>query len=172
MELKYNSQLGQDKWVCETLKFLKNGVWVDVGCGMPDDINNTYVLEKELGWKGISIDINPRLTDAWEGAGRDAKMVYTTDAIALDYKKLFEENNMPKVIDYLTVDLEPPTLTLEALFKIPFDDYKFKCITYETDSYRNFDTVEPSREFIQSKGYKLVKEVNRQDDYWIHPDLV
>ena len=79
---------------------------------------------------------------------------------------------MPKVIDYLTVDLEPPTLTLEALFKIPFDDYKFKCITYETDRYRNFDTVEPSREFIQSKGYKLVKEVNSQDDYWIHPDLV
>ena len=130
MELEYNSQIGQDKWVCKTLNFLKNGVWVDVGCGHPDYINNTYVLERELGWRGISIDKDPELTDQWEGVGRDVEMVYTTDAVALDYKKLFEENDMPKVIDYLTLDLEPPTLTLKALFLIPFDDYKFKCITY------------------------------------------
>jgi len=173
MDLQYNSQLLQDKWVCETLNYMKNGTYVDLGSAEPIKGNNTYVLESRLGWRGISVDIRSEdvHSPSWTEVGRDMSMVYAADAVMLDYKKLFQEHNMPNVIDYLSMDLEPPLLTLEALYKIPFDDYKFKCITYETDAYREFDTVKPSRKFLESKGYKLVAEINNQDDYWVHPDF-
>ena len=65
------------------------------------------------------------------------------------------------------MDLEPPTITLKALFKIPFHKYKFKCITFETDEYRNFGTEVASRMFLEQQGYRLVSSVNRQDDFWV-----
>tara|TARA_R100000808_G_C2154277_1_gene165153 strand:- start:7225 stop:7791 length:567 start_codon:yes stop_codon:yes gene_type:complete len=172
MELQFNSQIQQDKWICQVLENLKNGTWVDIGCGAPIYINNTYVLENQLGWKGISLDLDKSSTDQWREVGRDTKMVFNQDALTTDYKKLFEECNMPKVIDYLSLDLEPPQLTLQALYKIPFDDYKFKCVTYETDVYRTLETVEPSRKLFAEKGYILVQEMGSQDDFYIHPDCV
>ena len=78
---------------------------------------------------------------------------------------------MPKVIDYLSLDLEPPNVTLKALEKLFETDYMFNFITYETDAYRNPETVEPSRNLLSNKGYVLIKNVNNQDDFYIHATL-
>lgn len=168
--MNFYSQIDQDKWVCETLKYKTNGYWVDIGCGEPTYINNTYAFETQLGWKGISIDLDPGAIDRWKKSGRNVDLLIHHDALTLDYEKLFESNSFPNVIDYLSLDLEPPTVTLEALYKLPFDKYKFRCITFETDDYRNFGTKLPSREFLISKGYTLVVS-GRQDDFWIHKDF-
>ena len=56
----YLSQFGQDKYAHE--HFFQNkhdGVFVDVGAHDGIAINNTYFLEKELGWTGICIEPNP-----------------------------------------------------------------------------------------------------------------
>ena len=45
--------------------------------------------------------------------------------LEIDYKKLFEDNNMPIDIDYLQIDIEPAHNTLECLKKIPFNKYNF-----------------------------------------------
>jgi len=164
--MKYYSQIGQDKWVCETLNFKKRGTWVDIGCDRPIAINNTYALETELDWSGLSVDINQKSIDEWEGKRSTAGLL-CANALKIDYAQWFEDNNLPVVVDYLSLDLEPPTLTLEVLYKIPFDKYKFKCITYETDAYRNLGTQEPSRAYLLSKGYVLVRG-SQQDDFWVY----
>lgn len=52
------SQAGQDLFVVAMTQGIQNGTWLEIGCGKPIGSNNTYLLEKRLGWSGISIDIN------------------------------------------------------------------------------------------------------------------
>ena len=44
----------------------REGVFVDVGCAWPIEKNNTYYLEKHLGWTGIGIDGLPDFAAAWK----------------------------------------------------------------------------------------------------------
>jgi FkbM family methyltransferase len=48
---------GIDLIITNIFKNLKNGTYVDVGCGHPIKNNNTYLLNKK-GWKGINIDLD------------------------------------------------------------------------------------------------------------------
>lgn len=163
--------LFQDRWVCQTLDFKREGTFVDIGCRGPvAGGNNTYALESQLAWRGVSVDCVKEYIDLWEKSDRDESGAYCLDAVHTDYEALFEENNLPEVIDYLSIDLEPPLITLKALFKIPFHKYKFRCITFETDEYRGFGTEGPSRMFLEQQGYLLVSSIKRQDDYWVYKE--
>jgi len=44
----------------------RGGVFVDVGCAWPIDANNTYYLEKHLGWTGLGIDALSDYAEAWQ----------------------------------------------------------------------------------------------------------
>ena len=79
---------------------------------------------------------------------------------------------MPIVIDYLSVDIEPPLLTFAALKKLFETDYVFGVVTFETDFYREQSTRDESRELFKQKGYVFIKELNSQDDYYIHSSFV
>jgi hypothetical protein len=57
--VKYYSEIGQDKWVLETMfPGLGNGYFVDLGSGHGTIGSNTKALE-EAGWTGICIDPFP-----------------------------------------------------------------------------------------------------------------
>jgi FkbM family methyltransferase len=58
--LHYASHIGQDAWVAECLQFKSDGFFLDFGAFDGETISNTYVLEKELGWRGICVEPNPR----------------------------------------------------------------------------------------------------------------
>ena len=135
------SDCSQDRFVVDTLNQHKNGFWVELGCQGPIQSSNTHILEVDHGWRGLSIDISQPHIDLWEGV-RNTEHLVCADAITLDYS--------------LSLDLEPPSITLEALYKLPFDKYKFRVITFEHDEYRGTGTKEPSREFLLSLGYSLV----------------
>jgi len=47
------SQLGQDLFVLNELKYKKNGYFVEFGAGNGKHLSNTYLLEKKYNWKGI-----------------------------------------------------------------------------------------------------------------------
>lgn len=51
------SQAGQDLFVIAMTQGKRQGTWLEIGCGWPICSNNTYLLEKRLGWRGISIDV-------------------------------------------------------------------------------------------------------------------
>jgi hypothetical protein len=174
--MDFYSQIGQDRLVLKYLKNKKNGTFVDIGCGFPKYINNTYLLETEFDWNGVSVDLimyteQDGLT--WND-NRKTKLVLN-DALTIDYSTLFKESNLPINIDYLSMDLEPPDLSLECLFKIPFDEYQFNIITFEVDNNREGDEnrINKSREFLTSKGYTLIGSLcSGQDDVYLHNSLI
>jgi hypothetical protein len=161
----------QDQFVAETLNFMKNGIFLDIGCYHYQDISNTYYLEKELNWKGIAIDLDGSFEQGWI-ENRPNSVFVCSDAVTMDYDALLKANNMPLVIDYLSVDLEPPVLTFAALKKLFETDYTFKVVTFETDYYRETSTRDESRELFKQRGYVFIKELNQQDDYYIHSSYI
>jgi len=173
--MKSYSQNNQDNLVLEYLNNKTQGFFLDIGCCYPKTINNTYLLEKEFGWDGISIDIHDFIEpngETWDNLRKSKRII--KDALQIDYLELLKENNAPKTINFLSMDLEPPDLTLECLSKIPFDEYTFNAILFEIDDERepNFEhRKKESRKRLQSKGYVLLGNIGGQDDFYVHQSL-
>ena len=54
---KNYSQANQDMFVLMMLDGKRNGTFLEIGAHEPINISNTYLLEKDFDWNGISIDI-------------------------------------------------------------------------------------------------------------------
>jgi len=179
----YQGQAEQDKFVLNILKEKKNGYFLEIGSNDPININNTYLLEKQYDWKGIMIEYNESFLNSYK-IHRTNSIHIINDATTVDYKNVFEKNNMPLSFDYLQIDLEAANgstiQTLQKLDKEIFDTYKFATITFEHDIYHtNFDnTLLKSRDIFKKRGYVCVFEdinnqgVNPFEDWYVHPDLV
>lgn len=167
MDDKYTSQhpVCQDRWVDLWLGRKHGGTFLDVGCGHHKQISNTCFLEQCRGWRGVAIDANPAFESGWLQERPSSRFI-CTDATAIDYAALLNLHQMPERIDYLSMDLEPPTLTLLALEKVLQSGRRFTCITYETDWYREKSTREPSRKMLSDLGYRL-EIPGDQDDFWV-----
>lgn len=173
------SQIGQDLFVKRLLQEKKDGLFLDIGGAWPVYLNNTYLLEKNYNWTGTSIELESVYEAEWK-AKRNSKFL-VQNALTADYNTiitdLLKENNKDR-IDYLSVDLEPPIITLEALRKVPFDLCRFSIITFEHDMYRTDNghdfgqlyTLNESRALLTDKGYKLLF-ANMQEDWWVDPVL-
>lgn len=176
MNEKTYSQIGQDIFVKRVLQEKTNGLFVDIGAAWPDNINNTYLFEKHYNWTGLSVEFDPQYERMWKASDRTSKFI-CDDALKVDYvfeiNKLLTDNKVDR-IDYLSVDIEPPILTLKALQKVPLDKFRFSVITFEHDMYRTdngheFDqqyTMRTSRELLSSHGYSLIF-ANMQEDWWV-----
>ena len=57
----YTSQIGQDKWVLETLKNKHSGYFIEMGAGDGVYVSNTYFMETQMGWTGLCVEPNPIL---------------------------------------------------------------------------------------------------------------
>ncbi|HUI96850.1 MAG TPA: FkbM family methyltransferase [Xanthobacteraceae bacterium] len=53
------SQLWQDVWALYRTGFKRSGFFVDVGASDGVQWSNTYLLEKDFGWRGVLIEPNP-----------------------------------------------------------------------------------------------------------------
>ena len=170
------SQAFQDIFVLSMLSGKKNGTYVEIGGDHPLVINNSYLLESEFGWRGISFEIIQTAVNFYNSLRKNPCLC--EDATTADYKKIFEDNNLPKQIDYLQVDIEPAQQTLNALLQLPHDDYRFSVITYESDIYRDGpDCQEEAMKFLESHGYELVvrnvaNEGNPYEDWYVDPQIV
>ena len=168
---KNYSQIGQDRFVLWLFKKDYRGVFVDIGCSLPDKINNTLLLE-ENGWTGISLDIVDYKKE-WQIRKTSFLM---EDALKCDYKQIFNQNNIPNIIDYLNLDIEGEGLRYLALKRIIESDYEFKVITIEHDAYRGYDLTErvPQRKLLTDKKYFLLcsnvlSNGVPLEDWWINP---
>ena len=170
------SQSMQDIFVMSMLDGKRNGVYVEIGADQPRVISNTYLLEKDFDWSGISFELDADKV-AFFNTIRKNKCL-CEDATLYDYKSLFEELNYPKQIDYLQLDIDPAEGTLRALKALPLDDYRFSVITYETDVYSSGADIQDEQiEILESHGYQLVAknvkcEGNPYEDWWIDPAIV
>ena len=89
------------------------------------------------------------------------------DATKIDYKNLFEMNNVPLNIDYLQIDLHVDNgSTLNTLKKLNLevmDKHKFATITFEHDIYSTnyLNTRLASRKIFEDRGYvRVFSDIN------------
>jgi hypothetical protein len=149
------SQSFQDLFVLSILDGKTNGNYVEIGGDHPIIINNSYLLETEYSWDGISFEIDSNKVEYYNSIRKNSCIC--SDATQVDYLKIFNEHNMPQRIDYLQVDIEPSWQSLNALKSLPLDQYRFSVITFETDLYNDgADSAEESHKILSELGYKLV----------------
>ena len=182
VEVNFESESHQDRFAISILKNKRNGFFVELGSASPKFSNNTFFMELYLGWHGIMVEMDPKYEASYKEIRHNSVHVMK-NALDIDYKELFKKHNVPKNIDYLQVDLDVNNnSTLELLYKLEkevMDEYKFACITFETDHYldRN-NTKEISREIFKRHGYELVfciKVPNTDkefEDWYCFPNLV
>ena len=170
---KNYSQSYQDLFVLMALDGKEWGSWIEIGCAHPTYGNNTKLLE-ELGWDGVSIDIDSNVVDNWKDR---VTIPYQMDATKIDWEKM-PIWGLDNVTDYLQIDVDPPHISYEVLLKIPFWKHKFRVITFEHDYYMDDSVREKSRKYLRSFGYELVvndiavDEYSSYEDWWVHPELV
>jgi len=169
------SQCGQDIFVYNMLK-IKNGTFLDLGCYLPKNINNTYLLELN-GWTGISLDIMD-YSKEWEV--RKNKFIQQ-DCMNVNLDEILETHYDNEVIDYLSLDMEVLGDRFKLLEKVLKTKYSFKVITIEHDSHIGNEYVInekiPQRDLLLKNGYVLLcADVSQKDhptlfyeDWWINP---
>lgn len=172
------SQALQDMFVLAATNGKKNGTYLEIGSNHPTHNNNTFLLENEFDWRGVSVELEASYNNEFNLIRKNPAM--TEDATECNYDYLLSVYGTGTVVDYLQVDCEPAEITFKALQKIPFDKYTFKVITYEHDSY--LDPSEKykklSREYLEKLGYKLIignvaVDMNSSfEDWYVHPDHV
>jgi len=74
-------------------------------------------------------------------------------------ERLFIENKLPSVVDYISMDIEGAEW--HAFKDFPFDKYLFKCMTIERPN-------DELRKLLKKNGYVIIKEIPGLDVFYIH----
>jgi hypothetical protein len=178
----YNGDSSQELFVIDVLEQKKHGYYVELGAFNSRLGSNTYHLEKDYLWEGVSFEVvdERRL----EFVSNRTNPCYG-DALQFNYIEYFEKNNYPKQIDYLQVDIDAGYdydcrpignhyLTLLGLISLPLTQYRFSVITFEHDAnmyFRNAAMRDAQREILDSLGYTLVVR-EKHEDWWVDPNVI
>lgn len=175
LQFIYNYEFGTPTaaFVYKILDDKKNGSFIEVGSSHWKENSNTYVLEKHFGWEGIGLDIEQHFVNDYNN-NRISKCIQA-DALNFNWDKYLEENNFPKQIDFLQIDVDDiiPFSNVLALINFPFSRYTFSVVAIEhianiDSKYENSKNVQT--EILKLHGYKLVASFFT-DEWWIHESL-
>jgi len=189
----YSSQIGQDKWVLETMfPGVTDGYFLDVGSGHGTFHSNTVELERR-GWSGICVDPFPTHMETrtcqmfkeivWSVPGK-VMTFYKADGLAgvEDTLNRWRDQALkaPSVqlttvtLDDLLTRAKAPSFIhfmsldiegaeLEALRAFPFDRIRLGALAIE----HNYEEPKRSQlvEFLASKGYRRTHGFNQDDFY-------
>ena len=169
---KNYSQVWQDIFALVVNDAKVDGTFLEIGGAQPFIGNNTWLLEEGYNWRGLSIELDHDLCAMWQG-NRPNTTLFEADAVEFDYVKAVDDIGLPRHMDYLSFDLEPPHVTLDALKKFPLDKLQFNCITYEHDAYRQWGDIYAHRDIFNTHGYDLVGENIRNgpctmEEWYVH----
>lgn len=170
------SQVNQDRFVLKLIG--KNGYFLDIGCGWDHSgmNSNTFLLE-ENGWSGVCIDGHAPSLENRRAVSKRANCVVAMlpqDSLSDILKKY----NAPKTIDYVSLDIDPTSII--GLECFPFEEYEFKVMTFEHDSYSiGEDQKNRAHKILTDRGYyRLCDNVRVPEamgdgryfeDWWINP---
>jgi hypothetical protein len=176
IEINY-SEAYQDLFALAVSNGKINGTYVEIGSGDPYHGNNTYLLEKQFNWRGVSLDINEDFVKSHNDQRNHTCLL--KDATNVNYSALFESQGFEEIIDYLQIDCDPPAVSFTVLLSIPFEKYKFRAITFEHDHYAEPTSKyrEKARKYLESYGYVVfATDISPDDhrpyeDWFVHPDL-
>jgi hypothetical protein len=182
MTQTWSNRSAQEDFVLNVLGNKKGGHYVELGAFHSKNGSNTNRLENEFGWKGVSFEIKEELRKEFNENRSNPCM---GDALDFNYISYFEENNFPKQIDYLQVDIDAgyrkdgrpdgsAYTSLHGLLAVPLNSYRFTVITFEHDAnmyWRNDVMRDVQREILDSLGYSIVVRTE-SEDWWIDPNVI
>jgi hypothetical protein len=169
---------GIQDFVLNILERKEKGFFVEVGAFHSERGNNTHILERNFNWQGFALDIVPAFVKEYNENRTNPCILH--DAVSFDYKKYFEENNFPKQMDFLQIDIDstPGSCTsvqnLLALIQVPLNEYRFSVITFEHDMIenpKNKTVRDAQREILLGLGYALVVQLS-YEDWWVDPKII
>jgi len=150
--ITFYSQANQDKWVCELLDYKVNGFFLEIGAYDGIQTSNTYALEKFLNWDGICIEANTEVfgrlkqnrnrinvhaaVSNYDGVcnfGGDRINGGVTVVNCYTLETILTQNNAPKEIDYISIDVEGHELAILSAFN--FKNWDIKLFTVEHNLY-------------------------------------
>jgi hypothetical protein len=163
----------QDVFVFYQLGRLKDGVYLDIGCGYAKDISNTYALE-ELGWRGLGIDFDHnRIINHRE---QRKNPVLEADALGIDWLQVQKDYKIGPVVDYLSFDLDDsqgePSKILIVLRNLMAAGFIFRVATIEHDAYRLGSIVKDGIEELMKVDYhnitpQTISIIMVQESWWL-----
>ncbi len=178
--MEYQSQIGQDKWVAEYFNQKKDGFFLDIGAYDGVWWNNTYYLEKELGWKGICFEAGlPHYQKLAKNRTCICVRTFVSDKIGITQYEapnyggtrrlgpmnvsestlqvLLPAYQVPNVIDYISIDVEG--VEVKVLNGFPFDKYEVGLWTIEHNSYTIGTTHKMNiKAIMERNGYVIAIE--------------
>jgi FkbM family methyltransferase len=176
--MEYFSQANQDRWVIGILGSKKNGVFVDIGAYDGIQTSNTYTMEKYLDWSGICVEANRGIYEKLKTSRKsvnvnaavsnyngvcgflgdkinDSNGSDTVECFTLD--KVLLDNNSPKEIDYLSIDVEGHEYEIFKTFN--FSGWNIKLMTVEHNLYCDGDSKKNKlHELLITKGFTRIVE--------------
>jgi hypothetical protein len=162
----------QDMFVLSVLDGKRDGTFIEIGSGHPELFNNTLLLERDFGWRGINIDSSERFAHIFS-RHRKTNMIHA-DAAGTDYGTVFKQQCLEQHIDFLRINCE--YASIEALKNIPFAKHEFGIIQFQHNATWWGDQFrKESREILQKIGYILlvsdvaVDNTQNYEDWWVHP---
>ena len=176
--MKWYSQAGQDRFVYGITGGLSTGTFLDIGCGLPEDISNTYALE-QLGWRGLLIDIAPDIAE--RVAAKRVSPFVCADVTKIDWAEALAKHKLPRfpqTVDYLSFDVDEAGVA--AFARMPWPALRFRILTVEHDAYRFGDGPRQAmRATLRRLGYDLLcPDVSNLradlefEDWWVDPGSV
>ena len=172
-----------EDFVLQVLDNKTDGYYVELGAFHSTMGSTTHKLETDFNWRGVSFEIIEEFHK--EISENRKNPCILGDATKFNYTKYFEENNFPKQIDFLQVDIDAgyndqghavgnPSLSLLGLLAIPLNTYRFSVITFEHDTlieYKNESMRDAQREILNALGYSLVVRMPHED-WWVDPLVI
>ena len=189
---KNRAEMQQDEFAAEVSGCKKNGIYLEIGSHHPIDWSNTYLLDKRLNWSGFCVDPFPQgdfsirncQLDAIALASSDKPTMFDVPKEAnyggiLKFKdpsdggkkqmitpetprQYFSRVNMPKVIDYMSIDVEGAEN--DILGAIDWKNFCARAITVEHNKN------EPARlktiEILTKQSSCKYVKTYKQDDFF------
>lgn len=171
--MKFYAKECQDVFVACVLDQKINGTYLEIGGCYPIKVNNTYALESQYGWSGVSYELDKKFKHQWANLRKNPCLF--EDALVANYEDLFHSN----YVDYLSIDIEPADNTFFVLKRIFECGLKFGVVTFEHARSQFGDEVaNEQREYMKSEGYTLVIEDVMWgkdfllEDWWIYEPAI
>lgn len=144
----------QDLFILICTQGKRNGTYLEVGAGHPIYGNNTFLLERDFGWTGVSLELHTERVNLFNMVRSNPCLI--ADATEVDYTFLLEQLNVGSHVDFLQLDVDPSEITLATLKRINFSKHFFSVVTFEHDSYLYGNDT--SKEYIRTESRQILKK--------------
>lgn len=155
------SQASQDVFVQKILEDSPTKFFVDVGAGYDfskdQEINSNSLLLENSGWEGIAIDLDMHRMQERKCACCAVKLGDGSEDTKL-LSQVLRENCCPKLVDYLSIDLDG--LDYQTVRQFIEGGYEFKILTIEHDLYSGKNQAMKGDIFLFLSAHGYVRFAN------------